>query len=612
MAENTPGGNTSSGDAGSEAAEGRPSQKGSARPTPRNRAAGADARRKKPAGETAAGKSRSASGSPGKRAKDKTSGSKAAGGKGTGGRRAGAKGAGGTAKKTAGSPSPAPAGGRRPADESRGGTPVEAASEQTAVTVASGDAAVTDTAVAGEAAATIVDADAAQPDRDGEAAVTQPGGGTAVTRALAPVGRVLVSRRAPRVRAWFALILVIMAVVAIVVSVVALWSRDLVFDTSTYVKTVAPVADDPEVRHAVSVYVADKAIEATDLSARIEKALPSDAKILAAPLTNELRGFLVGQIDKFLGTKLAKDIWVDINRFAHEQLISALQDESRYVSVGEHDVKLNFLPLVAVALEKLEAQIPRLLGRDVQLPQIDPATAPQDIRTLLQDALGRPLPADFGSITVLRGSQGYEAKQALRLFNDLVVLVVIVAVVLVLAAVLVSPRRLRTALQLGLGAVLGFVVARVIEVQLEKAIVGAVKSPGGGAVARSIVSSAIGSLNSFFVWVAIAGVIVTVAAFLAGRPAWTAAMGRGFAKLFGVASDLSAPDTAAGRWMAAHLDVLRIGGVAVAVVVLLLAASSLTAVIVTVVALVIYELALTAYAVGLPVPKDDGTPGKAV
>ena len=58
---------------------------------------------------------------------------------------------------------------------------------------------------------------------------------------------------------------------------------------------------------------------------------------------------------------------------------------------------------MAVALQRLEDKIPELLGKDVTLPQIDPATAPDDIRTLLQDALGRKLPADFGTITLLHG-----------------------------------------------------------------------------------------------------------------------------------------------------------------------------------------------------------------
>ena len=177
-----------------------------------------------------------------------------------------------------------------------------------------------------------------------------------VTRALAPVGRVLTSRRAPRIRTGVALFLVVVSVLAVLVSTLALWSRGVIFDTETYVKVVAPVAEDPEVREAVSTYVAGKAVEAADLRSRIEDALPSDAKVLAPALTRSLQTFLVDEIDKFLSTPLAQRLWVDINRFAHEQLITALRDQNRYVTVGRNDVKLNLLPLVAVALQRLEAK----------------------------------------------------------------------------------------------------------------------------------------------------------------------------------------------------------------------------------------------------------------
>jgi hypothetical protein len=57
--------------------------------------------------------------------------------------------------------------------------------------------------------------------------------------------------------------------------------------------------------------------------------------------------------------------------------------------------------------------------------------------------------------------------------------------------------------------------------------------------------------------------------------------------------------------MAEHLDLLRVAGVAVAVVVLLFVTGSLTAVVVVLIALAIYELALSAYAVGVPRALDE-------
>jgi predicted membrane channel-forming protein YqfA (hemolysin III family) len=108
------------------------------------------------------------------------------------------------------------------------------------------------------------------------------------------------------------------------------------------------------------------------------------------------------------------------------------------------------------------------------------------------------------------------------------------------------------------------------------------------------------SLNNVVVWLIAGGAIVSAAAFLATRPRWADAVGRGAGKLFGMASDLAAPETASARWVAGHLDLLRVLGVAVAVVTLMFTARSLTAVLVVVLVLVVYELALMVYATGMP------------
>jgi hypothetical protein len=451
-------------------------------------------------------------------------------------------------------------------------------------------------------------ADEAAPDEPTPAAATTPGTDAAPERRPGTLRRALASRRAPRLRIGIAAFLVVAALLGVTISALALWSRSLVFDTDAYVKVVAPVAEDPAVRASVADYVAARAVQAVDLNDRLEAALPSEARMTAPALTRALQQFLEEEIEKFLATDVAQRLWVDVNRFAHRQLISALQDQNRFVTVGRHDVTLDLVPLVAVALQRLEERVPDLLGKDVALPPIDPDTAPEDVRTLLQDALGRKLPADFGTVTLVHGDAGYEVKQALRLFNDLVILVVALTVALVVAALLVSVRRRRTALWLGLGALLAFAAARVLETQLEKAVVDAIGSSGGAAVARSVLTTTVASLNAYFVWVAVAGAIVAVACVLTGRPGWLRAMGRAFADLFGVASDLPTPDTRAGRWIHGHLDVLRTGGVVVAVVVLLFATGSLAAVVAVVIALVVYELALTTFEAGFPRELDQEPP----
>ena len=62
--------------------------------------------------------------------------------------------------------------------------------------------------------------------------------------------------------------------------------------------------------------------------------------------------------------------------------------------------------------------------------------------------------------------------------------------------------------------------------------------------------------------------------------------------------------------MAEHLDLLRVAGVAVAVVVLLFVTGSVAGVIAVVLALVVYELALTTYGAGIPRELDEPADGK--
>lgn len=423
-------------------------------------------------------------------------------------------------------------------------------------------------------------------------------------RGRGAVRRLPASRRAPRLRSGVAAFLVVAALIGVAASTLALWSRDLVVDSDAYVDVVAPVLEDPAARSSIADYVAARAVRAVDLQGRLETALPPAAAMVAPALTRALQQFLQDETERFLTTEVARRLWVGVNREVHRQFVAALKGESRSVTIGRNDVTLDLVPLVAVALQTLEREVPDLLGRDVTLPRIDPSTAPQDIRVKLQDALGRRLPDDLGVVTLVRGGQGHALKVALARLDDLVLLVVALTAGLVAAALLVSVRRRPTALWLGLGGLLVFAAARALETRLEEAMVQAVRTSSGAAVARSVLTAAVASLNGFFAWVAVAGAVVVVAALLAGKPAWTSALGRAVADVFGVASDLATPDTRAGRWIHRRLDLLRVGGVVAAVVALLFVAGSWPAIGAVAVALAIYELALAAYAAGSPQEPD--------
>jgi hypothetical protein len=404
--------------------------------------------------------------------------------------------------------------------------------------------------------------------------------------------------RAPhyRLRKWLALILVIVAVLAVIVSCVAIWAHRTVLDTDTYVATVAPLIKDPGVQHTLSTYVTDQVLTSTDLQNRIANVLPPRAAFLAGPIAVQIGDLTQRELQKVLASPQAEQAWIGINRVGHEQLVSALRGDNKFVLIDKNAVTLNLLPLVSLALERVQARLPTILGSRIQLPQIPADATPDQARAQLSAALGRPLPADFGTITLLKGDQGHQAQRAVGIFDKLVVVIVIVTVLLIAAAIVVSPRRWLTVLELALGVLLGVVITKVIVAQLTKALLNAIKKEGVVPVAQAMVDSVINGLGGFLAWLIAAGAIVAVGAFLATRPDWLEAAGRAVAKLLGAGKAADAPPSRSHRWVGAHLDLLRAGGVGVAVVVLLIAPKTWTWLLLAVLVLVAYELLLAVWA----------------
>ena len=313
------------------------------------------------------------------------------------------------------------------------------------------------------------------------------------------------------------------------------------------------------------------------------------------------------ELQQFLASPRAEQAWIRVNTVGHERLVAVLRGESKYVTINQNDVTLNLLPLIGVALERIQARLPDILGSRIQLPQIDPNATPDEARAQLSAALGRPLPADFGTVTLLKGDQGHQVQQAINLFDKLVVLVIIVTIALIVAAILVSPRRWYTVLELALGLLLGVVITKVVVAQLEKLLLDSIKKEGVVAVANGIVTSAVDKLATYLVWLIVLAVVVAVAAVIGTRPKWLDSAGRSVARLFRVSSDPSAPPTSTALWLAKYLDIMKIAGVGVAVVVMLVIPKTWWWLLIVILALVAYELLLIVWAVGEgvgPEPKE--------
>ena len=116
-------------------------------------------------------------------------------------------------------------------------------------------------------------------------------------------------------------------------------------------------------------------------------------------------------------------------------------------------VVLNTLPIVADVLRLLGAD--GLVDRAAQLPAFGGDEPPPEQIQRLADALGIEIPPDFGQIEVFSSDDLQSAQDALELFRQLVVAILVATLLLVVLALVVSTRRWRTVAQLGIGVAAG-------------------------------------------------------------------------------------------------------------------------------------------------------------
>jgi hypothetical protein len=403
-------------------------------------------------------------------------------------------------------------------------------------------------------------------------------------------------RRAVRTRGVVAVALVVVTSILFTVSVTAVWARRNALNTDRYVQTIGPVAEDVRVQRALGRYLTDQAMSAIDPEELFKNALPERGQILAAPLTNALRGFVNDRVNAFLATDDFSRLWVRINEVAHERVVDVLNgDLPPSLQVQGNDVVVNVIPVLNQVLARIGEASPEIFGRTVNLPTVTVDEIPQDAIQKVERALGRDLPENFGQFTVFDASKLQQVQDTVTLVNKLVVVAVILAVVLLALTLWVSPRRRRTLLQLMVGIALGIVLVRRLGLRLEDDVVELVKPENRDAV-KVVVGAFVSSLLDATAWILGIAAVVAVVALLTGPYGWARALRRG--TVSGVQAAVGAarsainrePDDPVVAWVGAHREVLQAGGIVVGILALLVLDLSWIGLFVLVALVVAFEL----------------------
>lgn len=401
-----------------------------------------------------------------------------------------------------------------------------------------------------------------------------------------------------RTRRILAPILVALTVVVFTITVPAAWGRRTILNTDRYVATVAPLANDPAVQESIATKVTAQVFATLDVETVISDALAGldeRATVLAAPITNAIEGFVQDQVLRVVQSDAFATFWEEANRFVHTQVMAILRGEQEQVSVVEGKVLLNLVPLVNLALVQIEQVASGLIGRDVELPTIEPDTAHAEAVSRLEQALGIDLPETYGTIEVYDSEDLQALQDTLFTFQRLFILLLILIPVLIAVTLWVSTRRRRTLIQLTVGGAIGLVLVRRIAIIARDDLYESVDTddfPSVRVLADELMSSLFrytGVLLAIILLVLLIALVTGPYPWAVALRRWVRDLGRGVGAAVG---GKPLPDTGRVRWIREHRDALMLAGAVLAVVLFLWVDLSWVAFLIVGVLLALYELAL--------------------
>lgn len=231
-------------------------------------------------------------------------------------------------------------------------------------------------------------------------------------------------------------LLVTVAALLAPLSVLATWASGQVGETDRYLETVAPLASDPAVQEAIAVrietvvfgYLDPDAITDELVDALTARRLPATAeatlRAASGPLAAGIRNFVSEKIRALVQSDAFEQAWIEANRTAHEDLVSALTgDGNGTVAVDRGTVSIN----LAVLIGTLKGQLSDAgFGLAERIPEV---------------------PATF---TILESADLAKVQTGLGILDDLALWLPFIGLGLVAVAVLIARDRRRMLMAAGL------------------------------------------------------------------------------------------------------------------------------------------------------------------
>ena len=242
-------------------------------------------------------------------------------------------------------------------------------------------------------------------------------------------------------RGFTAWVLVIIAAILFPIALTAYWGQRTLTDTERYVATVAPLAQDPTVKQAVGDKLTSVIVTQIDAQQRVKDLLQDYPRLqpISGPIAIGVNNFVGETVTKVLDSDQFDQLWITVNTQLQKGLISALSnDPTGPVSIQGDQVILDTGDLIAVVKQRL---VDRGLSFAANLPV--PAAADRQI-------------------VLLTSPQLKQARVAYAIGQPVAQWLIYVVLLMFVLAVLVSRKRARMTMAVGVAIILGALVVRLI------------------------------------------------------------------------------------------------------------------------------------------------------
>jgi hypothetical protein len=215
------------------------------------------------------------------------------------------------------------------------------------------------------------------------------------------------------------IVLLAVAVLTTPLFIVGVWTQTEITNTDRYLKTIGPLADNPQVQQYVADELTKAFTENVDLTSLFQGDLPTVLQPLSGTMATAIDGFVATEARRFTASSAFKTLWIDANRLAHNTISGVLTGDLEVADLENGQLSINIGDALRTLQQRLVADGSSIASK-IDLSGVD-------YELVLADG------AQVAKIE--------QARNAVGLLHDLVWVLGIGALLAAVGSVLVAPAK---------------------------------------------------------------------------------------------------------------------------------------------------------------------------